>query len=285
MATFDEVRGKMEFEMTDADKAVVVENQDKWNDEEKQVFSQYIPQQETPIEPAAPVTPAPQPQTPEAPKTPVAQFQTEEELANFIKKVNSDIRPQTPPAPPKSPEAPKEPPKIITDDYIPSNAREHADKLYDEFKARLDADSAARAKEEADRVAENQRREDELAKTYESQYMELVSTQKVPDPKTDEGKKVLEQVANVMRTYEMKDFRKAHEVWAHLPEDRGGGYKAPAPSAPQPAAPQNDINAQKQAAAKVGGGTTASRPTINNTYNWEKDHHKSLDQLIKEFGQ
>jgi hypothetical protein len=247
-------------------KAFIKQHQDELGEEDKSAYSTFlnepveeeteeiIPQPE--ITPPAESEVAPPPVTPEEPRV----FKTQEEIDAYM---DSKL--------PKAPEEPKPSvqdkiKQILPDDYKPETPTE----LYAKFKEALVLETK-----------DDEERANQIQQQFDKQYLEVVTKNNLPDPKTDTGKQVKEQIRDLGIRYKANSYNEAYDLWSKLPQKFGGGldYQPPTPE-PEP---KPDLSEQKRRAAMAnaipggdGGGSS------NKGLSYSDLAGKDLDTLLEE---
>lgn len=109
---------------------------------------------------------------------------------------------------------------------------------------------------------------------FDAEYDELSSQGLVPARNSEEGKKVNEQISVLGAKYGFDSMKKAYDVWANIPVEKGGGlnYK---PSV-------RKVNPSKEASRLVGGNSTQTAPRAKSKIPYSKLHSRNIDELLDE---
>lgn len=302
---------------------VLLENKERWNDEEKVRFESLteegfvnrepeVPVDETPTVPTAPVVP----ETPATPVTPepappvtppvLSPEKVKEEISAFVDEKKKELADAgASKAEQKEAEdrileiwgykkgedgklfIPKEDqPKDWNDAFtrFVGFIRQHPEVLF--------KDTAPYVRGQmAELNAQDQAKVDTEMKKYDAEVADLYKEGKMPNPATDEGKKVDMQLTQIAIQYGLTSLKDAHNLWSKIPVEHGGGYVpqgVPASAGTTPVAPAVDqkkeaASAQKKAAAKVGSsGAGGVVPSKGGSVSYSDIHTKSMDQIMSE---
>lgn len=123
-------------------------------------------------------------------------------------------------------------------------------------------------------ITEEQRKKIETTnKEWDGQMEALAKEGKVPPLDTKEGKEVDRQIAAIGLKYNQPDMKSAHDLWAAIPKEAGGGLDMS----------KARMKQQKRQASMIGGGTGGNGGSNRRTFSQADIHNKSIDQLIEQY--
>lgn len=298
---FEEIRWKLADQLDEDDVKVLLENKDKFNDEEKDAFADILQQEEPlpenplehyllggepekPIEPVQPEIPetqkttTPEPEKP-APQQVVQQGMTQEQMDSYLeaKKKEWDEAGKT------QKQQEEETQKlfdIFAKDEVPEDwnaaVNKFAPQILDAAEKRIMAKLEAKEKEKADAAKKSQEAYDKALKSYEAQYDELIKDGKLPARTDPNFKKIHDAIATIGGKRGSNSIQEAYTEYMQTPEEFGGGYKTGMDEAKQKQA----LEAQKEAAGRISSGRGVVKQQKGQPL-WANIHNMSMDELLE----
>lgn len=256
-------------ELEPEERDFIKENKDKLSDEDVNAYSSFLEADETPAQEEPPITPPAPEATPEQPAQEEPKvFKTQAEIDAYLEEKTKSNQPPAPVAPTVTPTAydpskapvirPEVAEKYFPEGYVPANPVEYAN--------RMTAALAEQAQIEQSAVEERNRKFDE-------EYRGIVTKNNLPDPTTEEGQKVRNQIINIGVKYHSQNYQEAFDLYSSLPPEKGGIFNA-APAKP-------DMTEQKRVAGMTGSGSSGGGDAPKTSgVSYEDIHSKSMDQLL-----
>lgn len=224
---------------------------------------------------AAPVIP--EPETPTPPVTPAPainpdEFIKKEEMASYIE----DKRKEWEAANVSKAEQDKKEAEIkqlYKEGELPTDWNDFGNKVIDSAVEKVFAQLNKQNEDAKAAAAATEKEREKVLAGFQAEFATLEKDGKIPNVGTEEGKKVMEQIFKVGMDNGKVTVTEAYALWSQLPEEFGGGYKT------GNTAEKQRLNKQKEAAGKVGGGTTAP-PATEAWIKPEERRKLSMDQLL-----
>lgn len=297
---FEKTRWKLADQMDDHDIEILLANKEKLNEEERAAFAHLITEDEpfsdnplddainksidapenqtddeipTPpvVEPVIPIIPAPS-----IPENVV----TQDKLDTYIE----GKRKEWEAAGKTKAEQDKEETKIqrlFEEGYEPKDWNEYSMQFLEKMTPIIEKRMFDRLEKErqAQVDLQNQTRTEQqkVYQQFEGEFANLSKQKLIPDPTTqpDEYKRVHEEIIKVGDAHGKSNITDAYKLWAILPKQHGGGLDYTPPAVD----PNKRIQAQKQAAGRVGSSKGAVIPARKaNDYN--TIHNARMEDLI-----
>jgi hypothetical protein len=304
MDEFEKTRWKLADEMDAHDIEVLSANKDKLNDEEKAAFGTLlnltpeagntesdvaIPDVD-PLEQAIatagdePVTHVIEPPVPTVPTPPVLPDNviTQDKLDSYIEGKRKEWEAEGKTAAEQKTEQDKIE-KLFDEGYTPKDWNEYSTQFLDKVAPILEKRFFAKLEAaEAQKTAQRQQMSDTQKAVYaafENEFKTLATNKLIPDPSTqaDEYKKVHDAIIAIGDAHGKTNITDAYKLWSIIPVDKGGGldYQSSGATAKQ------KIEAQKQAAGRIGKGGGGIATVKPGAKDYNTIHNMNIDDLIE----
>lgn len=213
----------------------------------------------------------------EKPEEPFRTFKTQEELDAYIRLQTPEKKEE-----PEDKEPPKRDPLKLYEGYYDEKTGKwvgEAPKDWNDFATRLRDALTPEVAQEVKGLSESERKElDKINAEFDREYNALATAGKVPALNTKEGQEVNKQISLIGATYGIGSITKAHELWAKIPKDQGGGLEVQPKEDPE----KTKAQAQKKRAGQVGSSKGTPSKQTNKKTPYNKLHFTNTDDLIEE---
>jgi hypothetical protein len=277
----EEVRWKLADELNENEKEFLNEHKEELNDAEKNAFKSFLETDEQTPDPVTLETKTDEEENGEEEKDPESAegaeggaegpitFNTPAEREAWLQAEIAKRQPITPVKVEETPEDTKSPFEIAKES-LKGKKYSDASEAYADFVATL--------KTQADLESKAQQKVNEK---FEAEYKEVAEANKLPDPSTEEGKKIKDAITNIGVNNGKKNYREAYDLYTKIPEQFGGGFKV-IDQKKKADDNKKQIEDQKKKAALMGGSTPAGddkKKGIGMSY--EKLHNTDMDNLLE----
>lgn len=110
---------------------------------------------------------------------------------------------------------------------------------------------------------------------YDKEYNSLVSKGLLPSLDSKEGQRLNQEISLVGAVWGQVSLTKAYDLWKKIPKSEGGGFEYVPPA-------KERLNAQKQAAGKVGSPQGGQPKPVTGGKGYKDVHLRSLDDQVEE---
>lgn len=234
-------------ELSDQEKDYIKQNIDQLNDEDKAAYADFLPVEPEPeavevkeetVQPEGKVETVVE----EKQEDQSFAFKSEDDAKAFVERINKEQQTQKQAAIDAA--ATPEEKKYVEENWKPADWNEGFRKTVEIVKSELKA--------EADKKAE-----DDAVKYWQDQWTDLSKEKQLKPLDDPEGRKVHNQIINIMRAYGANTFKEGYEMWEKFETVRNA---APT-TVIEPKTDKSKTDALKKAASKIGASSATEEKT------------------------
>lgn len=286
MSDFDmnQLKLKTAEQLDQDERDFIVENRDQLNEEDEAAYAEFLPKQE--VEDDANIT-EDKPEEDEKSveeESPEPVIKSQEDLDRYWETREAKLRAEMEEREAKIKEelTPKEEPKefrFYEDGQKPADWNEALARAAEKGKQDAVAEFEKRSEEEKKEAAAKQKQLDEATAAIQDQFDKLVKDKSIPSLDTDEGKTAQQRIMEFGIKHR-KNVEEAFDLLKDIPEDRGGFLNQETPQNKE----KKQLDAQKKAAGKVGGGNKGGESTDTKPKLSPEEYARMSVQDVVEWG-